>query len=140
MEKPYETERLILRCFTDGDAQALYENHLDNEVRTWFPNECYADAGEALEALAVRGRSEARLGCSLEAGDLTCHLSGAETKVQEWIRKAEISREDIAREIYDLLARTIVRMLRAGSRETGITRALVTGGVASSPLLRQRSA
>ena len=56
---------------------------------------------------------------------------------QEWIRKAEISREDIAREIYDLLARTIVRMLRAGSRETGITRALVTGGVASSPLLRQ---
>ena len=94
-------------------------------------------AGEALEALAVRGRSEGRLGCSLEAGDLTCHLSGAETKVQEWIRKAEISREDIAREIYDLLARTIVRMLRAGSRETGITRALVTGGVASSPLLRQ---
>ena len=94
-------------------------------------------AGEALEVLAVRGRSEGRLGCSLEAGDLTCHLSGAETKVQEWIRKAEISREDIAREIYDLLARTIVRMLRAGSRETGITRALVTGGVASSPLLRQ---
>ena len=94
-------------------------------------------AGEALEALAVRGKSEGRLGCSLEAGDLICHLSGAETKVQEWIRKAEISKEDIAREIYDLLARTIVRMLRAGARETGITRALVTGGVASSPLLRQ---
>ena len=94
-------------------------------------------SGEALEALAVRGKSEGRLGCSLEAGDLICHLSGAETKVQDWIRKEEVSREDIAREIYDLLARTIVRMLRAGTRETGITRALVTGGVASSPLLRR---
>ena len=94
-------------------------------------------SGEALEALAVRGRSEGRLGCSMEAGDLTCHLSGAETKAQQWIREAELPREDIAREIYDLLARTIVRMLRAGAKETGFTKALVTGGVASSPLLRQ---
>ena len=94
-------------------------------------------AGEALEALAIRGKSEGQLGCSLENGDLVCHLSGAETKVQQWIRKAEMPAEDIAREIYDLLARTIVRMLKAGARETGFSKALVTGGVASSPLLRQ---
>ena len=94
-------------------------------------------SGEALEALARNGKSEGRLGCSMERGDLTCHLSGAETRVQQWIRRRELPEEDIAREIYDLLARTIVRMLKAGAAQTGQTRALVTGGVASSPLLRQ---
>lgn len=94
-------------------------------------------SGEALEALALRGKSEGRLGCSMENDDLTCHLSGAETRVQQWISEKTLTREDIAREIYDLLARTIVRMLRAGAGKTGIREALVTGGVASSELLRQ---
>ena len=94
-------------------------------------------SGEALEALALQGRCEGRLGCSMENKDLICHLSGAETKVQQWIRKEELSAEDIAREIYDLLARMIVRLLKAGAKKTGFTKALVTGGVASSTLLRQ---
>ena len=94
-------------------------------------------SGEALEALAVCGKSEGRLGCSLEQGDLICHLSGTETRVQQWIRNTESDPKDIAREIYDLLARTIVRMLKAGAMKTGFSKALVTGGVASSFLLRQ---
>ncbi len=94
-------------------------------------------SGEALEALALQGRCEGRLGCSMENKDLICHLSGAETKVQQWIRKEELSAEDIAREIYDLLARMIVRLLKAGAKKTGFAKALVTGGVASSTLLRQ---
>ena len=94
-------------------------------------------SGEALEALAERGRSEGRLGCSLEKGDLVCHLSGAETRARQWLREGSLSREDIAREIYDFLARTLVRMLRAGAAATGIREALVTGGVASSALLRR---
>ena len=94
-------------------------------------------AGEALEALALNGKSEAKLGCSMENGGLTCHLSGAETKVQQWIREGTLPREDIAREIYDLLARTLIRMLQAGSEKTGIRQALITGGVAASALLRQ---
>ena len=93
-------------------------------------------SGEALEALALEGRSGGRLGCSMENSDLICHLSGAETKVQQWIRKEELPAGDIAREIYDLLARTIVRLLKAGAKKTGLSRALVTGGVASSTLLR----
>jgi N6-L-threonylcarbamoyladenine synthase len=93
-------------------------------------------SGGELEKLALHGKSEGRLGCSMEEGDLICHLSGAETRVQQWIREKALSREDIAREIYDFLARTIVRMLRAGTVKTGITRALITGGVASSDLLR----
>jgi len=94
-------------------------------------------AGEELEKLAVNGHSEGRLGCSMEQGDLICHLSGAETKVQQWIREGKLSREDIAREIYDLLSRMLIRMLQAGMKKTGIHTALVTGGVASSELLRQ---
>lgn len=46
----FETERLIVRPFREEDAQQLYENHLDGEVRKWFPNECYADPEEALGA------------------------------------------------------------------------------------------
>jgi len=94
-------------------------------------------SGEALEALALRGRSEGRLGCSMESNDLVCHLSGAETKVQQWIRKAELPAEDIAREIFDFLARTIIRLLKAGAKKTGFSRTMMTGGVASSTLLRQ---
>ncbi len=94
-------------------------------------------SGEELEKLAVRGHSEGRLGASLEKGDLACHLSGAETKVQQWLKEGRMPREDIAREIYDLLARTLVRMLKAGAEKTGLKEALVTGGVAASALLRQ---
>lgn len=94
-------------------------------------------SGEELEKLALRGKSEALLGCSLDKGDLICHLSGAETKVQQWIQAGTMSREDIAREIYDLLARTLARMLKAGAEKTGLKKALVTGGVAASALLRQ---
>ena len=94
-------------------------------------------SGEELEKLAVRGKSEGLLGCSLDKGDLTCHLSGAETKVQQWIAAGTMPREDIAREIYDLLARTLARMLKAGAEKTCLKKALVTGGVAASALLRQ---
>ena len=51
MEVQFETERLIIRRFREEDAQALYENHGDDEVRKWFPNECYADLEEALDAI-----------------------------------------------------------------------------------------
>ena len=94
-------------------------------------------AGEALEALAVHGRSEGKLGCSMDQGGLICHLSGAETRVRQWLREGSMSHEDIAREIYDLLSRTLIRMLQAGTEKTGIRQALITGGVAASDLLRQ---
>ena len=73
----------------------------------------------------------------MEQDGLYCHLSGAETCVQNWIRNEEISREDAAREVYDLLARTIARMLAAGKRDTGFRNALICGGVASSALFRR---
>ena len=51
MEILFETERLAVRKFRDEDAQQLYENHMDDAVRKWFPNECYADVEEALDAI-----------------------------------------------------------------------------------------
>ena len=51
MEIMFETERLIVRKFRNEDAPKLYENHLDDEVRKWFPNECYADVDEAQDAI-----------------------------------------------------------------------------------------
>lgn len=94
-------------------------------------------AGPHLEELARCGQSEARLPASLEDHDLRCHFSGAESQIQRWIAQKALSPEDTAMEVYDLLARTVARMLVAGSRRTGIRQALVAGGVASSALFRE---
>ena len=51
MERMFETEHLIVRKFRDEDAQELYENHKDEEVSKWFPNECYKDLEEAQGAI-----------------------------------------------------------------------------------------
>ena len=76
-ENLLETEHLIIRKFRDEDARELYENHLDEEVRKWFPNECYADPEEALEAIrffaacADSGKLPFVLGAELkETGEL----------------------------------------------------------------------
>ena len=47
----FETKNLIVRKLKAEDAQQLYENHMDEEVRRWFPNECYADPEEARDAI-----------------------------------------------------------------------------------------
>ena len=73
MTKMFETERLIIRAFRDEDARELYENHLDDEVRKWFPNECYADLAEAQTAsqreneIAVLNREVARTVADISA-------------------------------------------------------------------------
>lgn len=94
-------------------------------------------AGPHLEELAVRGTSQARLPVSMEQGGLYCHLSGAETQLQRWITAGEMPAEHIAREAYDLLARTVARMVLAGTRKTGLHQVLLAGGVASSALFRE---
>ena len=94
-------------------------------------------AGPHLEQLALRGHSEARLTMTTRDGGLHCHFSGAETQVQRWIADGVLPREDIAREVYDLLARTVARMICAGAEKTGIRQVLIAGGVASSALFRE---
>ena len=47
----FETKNLIIRKFELYDVQQLYENHLEEEVRQWIPNEYYADVEEARGAI-----------------------------------------------------------------------------------------
>ena len=51
MEYMFETEHLLVRKFRLEDAEPLYRNHAEEEVRRWIPNESYADIGEAREAI-----------------------------------------------------------------------------------------
>ena len=94
-------------------------------------------AGPHLEKLALQGHAEVRLPVSMAEGGLRCHLSGAESQAQRWIASGAISPEDTAMEIYDLLARTVARMILAGAAKTGIRQVLIAGGVASSALFRR---
>lgn len=50
-EHMFETEHLIIRKFEATDAQCLYENHLEEEVKKWIPNESYADIEETQAAI-----------------------------------------------------------------------------------------
>ncbi|MCL2811025.1 MAG: O-sialoglycoprotein endopeptidase [Clostridia bacterium] len=92
--------------------------------------------GPALERLARQGEAHQRLGVSMEAEN--CHFSGAEAQIMRWITSGEMRPEDIAAEVYALLARTVARMIEWGVQHTGIADILLAGGVASSVLLREQ--
>ena len=51
MDYMFETEHLRIRKFRIDDAQCLYKNHLEEEVKKWIPNESYADVEEAEKAI-----------------------------------------------------------------------------------------
>lgn len=51
MKYVFETEHLKVRKFEIEDAKRLYENHLEEEVKRWIPNESYADMEETQEAI-----------------------------------------------------------------------------------------
>lgn len=95
-------------------------------------------AGAALERLALQARAEALLPVSMGNGGLDCHLSGAETQCRRWLESGEYSRERIAAEAFDFLARTVARMIAAACGKTGTLRALIVGGVAASQILREQ--
>jgi len=89
--------------------------------------------GPQLESLARQGQASQRLGVSME--EQNCHFSGAEAQIKRWIDTGTLGQEDIAAEVYGLLARTVTRMIQWGIEHTGITDILLAGGVASSQLL-----
>ena len=95
-------------------------------------------AGPHLEKLAMSCEEtvESLLPVSMEKDGLTCHLSGVETRAQQWIREGKLSREKIAAEVFDVLARTVARLLTGACAKANTQTALVVGGVASSTLLR----
>ncbi len=130
-----------LLCFRDGALTELggsLDLHAGQLVdRVGVAMGLPFPAGAELEKLAENGACGALLGCSMAGEDLHCHFSGAETKALAWIRSGQMRKQDIAMEVYDLLARTIARMLAAGGRKSGMKDALLCGGVASSALFRR---
>lgn len=94
---------------------------------------CPFPSGKHLETLALNGRSRGLLGVSSEG--ISCHLSGAEAQAKRLLAQG-VAKEDVAAELYDFLARTVLRMLTAGAAQSGEKQALLAGGVASSALLR----
>ena len=97
-------------------------------------------AGPHLEKLAMsyEGAVESLLPVSVEKDGLTCHLSGVETRAQQWIKEGKMSHEQIAAEVFDVLARTVARLLTGACQKANAKQALVVGGVASSTLLREQ--
>ena len=51
----FETERVLARKLLPEDALVLYENHAEEKVKRWFPNESYADVNEAKDAICFFG-------------------------------------------------------------------------------------
>ncbi|MBQ7487977.1 MAG: O-sialoglycoprotein endopeptidase [Clostridia bacterium] len=99
-------------------------------VRLGLPFPC----GPAMEALAAGTPARHLIGGSFRG--LDCSLSGPETALCRMIESGDVSREQIAAEVYDLLIRTIYHLIEAAAEETGITDVLLAGGVASSALVR----
>lgn len=95
-------------------------------------------AGPALERLAMEGVKSGNvrglIGVSVKGVD--CNMAGAENKVMRFMEEGAMSREAIAAEVFDFLARTIERQIEAACEQTGCRQALLAGGVASSTLLR----
>ena len=54
MNYMFETEHLKVRKFKIEDAQCLYENHLEEKVKKWIPNESYADIEETQGAICIK--------------------------------------------------------------------------------------
>ena len=91
-------------------------------------------AGPQLEALAKQGTCPAVIPVSMTGGN--CHLSGAEAQLLRLIEEGEAP-ENAAAAVYDVLCRTVLRLLCAAAEKTGVREVLLAGGVASSPLLRE---
>jgi len=92
-------------------------------------------AGPHLEKLAAQGKAEPRMKTAIRQMD--CHLSGAETQALAWLESGEMSREDVAAEVFSCIARTVSRVLLNACEETGLHLALLGGGVTASSLIRE---
>lgn len=93
-------------------------------------------SGPHLEKLARQGNAKALVPVSMDEKSLQCHLSGAEAQLMRMIQTGE-DKNDTAAEVYSILCRTVLRLLKAAADKTGTNEILLAGGVISSGLLRE---
>lgn len=91
-------------------------------------------AGPSLEQLAMRAEPKGLIGVSVKG--TSCSFAGAESKALRLIEDG-LAPEQTAAEIFDFLSRTFLRIIEAACEQTHCKQALLSGGVASSQLLRQ---
>lgn len=89
-------------------------------------------AGPALEELAGGVTARALVPSSVQGAD--CHLSGAEATLMRLT--ATLTPAEVAAETYDVLCRSIMKMLENAAERTGVRQALLFGGVMSSQRMR----
>ena len=90
--------------------------------------------GKHLETLAKQAlRRDVKFPSSVRG--LLCSLSGAETQAQRVLQAGERG-EEVAYGVYDCLARTLAKLIQNAAEETDCRSVLLSGGVASSLLLR----
>ena len=91
-------------------------------------------AGPHMERLAVNGKAKSLFPLSHKDGH--CSFSGAEAQAMRLIDRGDLTKEDIAAEVYSYLSRAIAWLLNDAVQKSGVKRALLAGGVASSVYLR----
>ena len=91
-------------------------------------------AGPALEKLARQGLAKSAFPLSHREGEVS--FSGAEAQAMRML-DAGASREDVAAEVYSYLARAVAWLIQWACKKTRLQAALISGGVASSALLRE---
>ncbi len=94
-------------------------------------------AGPYLEKLAENQESKSLLPVSLSKDQLNIHLSGAEAQAFRWMKGETLSPEEIAVEVYSLLARSIARLIINHCEKWAVKEVLLAGGVASSKLFKR---
>ena len=92
-------------------------------------------AGPALEELAEDVEPKSLVGAKCVG--LECSFSGAEAQMMRLIEGGTYSREQLAAEVYSVLARTIEKLLTNAAKETGVQNVLLAGGVVSSKRFRK---
>ncbi|MBR3905210.1 MAG: O-sialoglycoprotein endopeptidase [Clostridia bacterium] len=126
---------------TDGDALTPLGTSMDLHAGQLVDRVGVAmglpfPSGPHLEKLAVQGRAQALVPVSMDEKNLQCHLSGAEAQLLRMVKDG-YAHEDIAAEVYSILCRTVLRLLKAAADQTGTHHILLAGGVASSRLFRE---
>ncbi len=116
-----------------GRSEDLHAGQLVDRVGVRLG--CGFPAGKELEALARQAvDKDMRIPASVR--DLTCSLSGAESAAQRALDQGRPAAE-IAYGVYDLLARTLTKLLTNAAARHGARPVLLCGGVASSLLMRE---
>lgn len=93
-------------------------------------------AGQHMDTLAQVGRADGRYPVSIRPQGF--HLSGAEAAALADLNRGKASHADIAANVLDVIARSLLRMLQQVADTTGVRDVLLFGGVASSTWLRNR--